>query len=81
MKIINDNEFENLKEEGARLIGKIIPYDLTEYPVIYFYVSPEEENLPTKEMVKTVYGNQNEVKGQFDVIRNWSTIQVVTIEI
>ena len=43
MKEIGIKEYENLRERGARLVGRVIPYD-SSLPVIYFTVDPDQQN-------------------------------------
>lgn len=78
MKELNQIEYENLREEGARLIGRVIPYDSSS-GTIYYMVSPEQDNFCATEILDTLFLIHAPLRGQFDVIRHWTTPEVVTI--
>lgn len=78
MRILNQTEYENLRGEGARLIGRVIPYDSSE-GTIYYMLSPDQENLCATEILDTLFLAHAPLRGQFDVIRHWTTPEVVTI--
>lgn len=40
MKELNQIEYENLRASGAKLIGRVIPYEASA-DIIYYMVSPE----------------------------------------
>ena len=76
--IRNQIEYENLRESGARLIGRVIPYDST-MGVIYYMVSPDQQNFCATEILDTLSLANKSLYGQFDVIRHWTTPEVTTI--
>ena len=78
MKVLDKKQYENLREEGARLIGRIISYDSIWAP-IYFMVSPEQQNLSPEEILDALFLIHPPISGQFDVIRHWAKNEVVTI--
>lgn len=78
MKELSQIEYENLRGEGARLIGRIIPYD-SSVGTIYYMVSPNQDNLCATEILDTLFLTHAPLRGQFDVIRHWTTPEVVTI--
>ncbi|ROS79320.1 hypothetical protein EEL35_13030 [Muribaculaceae bacterium Isolate-042 (Harlan)] len=78
MKELNQIEYENLRESGARLIGRVIPYDST-IGVMYYMVSPDQQNFCANEILDTLFQIHAPLQGQFDVIRHWTTPAVVTI--
>ncbi len=78
MKELNQIEYENLRASGARLIGRVIPYDASA-GIIYYMVSPEQQNFCVTEILDTLFLTHAPLRGQFDVIRHWTTPEVVTI--
>ncbi len=78
MKELNQIEYENLQASGARLIGRVIPYDASA-GIIYYMVSPEKQNFCVTEILDTLFLTHAPLRGQFDVIRHWTTPEVVTI--
>ena len=79
MKEIGIKEYENLRERGARLVGRVIPYD-SNLPVVYFTVEPEQQNLSSTAILDTLLLTHAHLRGQFDVIRHWATPEIVTIK-
>ena len=79
MKVLNQIEYENLRASGARLIGRVIPYDPSA-GVIYYMVPPEQQNFCATEILDTLFLIHAPLRGQFDVIRHWTTPEVVTIK-
>ncbi len=79
MKELNQIEYENLREEGARLIGRVIPYD-SSLGTIYYMVSPDQENFCATEILDTLLLTHPHLRGQFDVIRHWTIPEIVTIK-
>lgn len=78
MKVLNKIEYENLREEGARLIGRVIPYD-SSLGTIYYMVTPDQDNFCATEILDTLFLTHAPLRGQFDVIRHWATPEVVTV--
>lgn len=78
MRELTQIEYENLREEGARLIGRVIPYD-SSLGTIYYMVSPDQDNFCATEILDTLFLTHAPLRGQFDVIRHWTTPEVVTI--
>ena len=78
MKELNQIQYENLRNEGARLIGRVIPYDPS-LGTIYYMVSPDQSNFCATEILDTLFLTHAPLRGQFDVIRHWTTPEVVTI--
>ena len=68
MKVLNQIEYENLRASGARLIGRVIPYDPSA-GVIYYMVPPEQQNFCATEILDTLFLIHAPLRGQFDVIR------------
>ncbi|WP_289857722.1 hypothetical protein [uncultured Muribaculum sp.] len=79
MKEIGIKEYENLRERGARLVGRVIPYD-SSLPVIYFTVDPDQQNFGSTAILDTLLLTHKELCGQFDVIRHWATPEIVTVK-
>lgn len=79
MKELNQIEYENLREEGARLIGRVIPYDPSS-GTIYYMVSPDQEKFSATEILDTLLLTHPQLRGQFDVIRHWTIPEIVTIK-
>lgn len=78
MKELTLIEYENLRGSGARLLGRVIPYD-SSAGVIYYMVSPDQQNFCATEILDTLSLTHAPIRGQFDVIRHWTTPEVVTI--
>lgn len=78
MKELNRIEYENLRKKGARLIGRVIPYD-SSLGTIYYMVAPDQSNFCATEILDTLSLAHAPFCGQFDVIRHWTTPEVVTI--
>lgn len=78
MKEINIKEYENLRERGTRLLGRVIPYD-SSIEVIYFIVAPDQQNFGASAILETLLLTHPHLRGQFDVIRHWTTPEVVTV--
>ncbi len=78
MKEINIKEYENLRERGTRLLGRVIPYDAG-CEVIYFIVAPDQQNFGANAILDTLLLTHPHLRGQFDVIRHWTTPEVVTV--
>jgi hypothetical protein len=79
MKEINIKEYENLRERGTMLVGRIIPYDSSQ-PVIYFTVDPTQQNFCSTAILDTLLQTHENLHGQFDVIRHWTTPEIVTVK-
>lgn len=79
MKEINLKDYENLRERQARLVGRIIPYESTQ-PVIYFTVNPDQQGLNAISIIEKLLLTHPYLKGQFDVIRHWTTPEIVTVK-
>ena len=79
MKEIGIKEYENLRERGARLVGRVVPYD-SNLPVIYFTVAPEQQNFGSTAILETLLLTHEHLRGQFDVIRHWATPEIVTVK-
>lgn len=79
MKEIGIKEYENLRERGARLVGRVIPYD-SNLPVIYFTVAPEQQNLSSIAVLETLLLTHEHLRGQFDVVRHWASPEIVTVK-
>lgn len=77
MKEIGIKEYENLRERGLRLLGRVIPYD-SGIEVIYFMVSPEQQNYSVTAILETLLLNHPNLQGQFDVVRHWTCPEIVT---
>lgn len=77
MKEIGIREYENLRERGVRLLGRVIPYD-SGIEVIYFMVSPEQQTYGVAGILDTLLLTHPNLHGQFDVIRHWTSPEVVT---
>lgn len=78
MKEIGVREYENLREREVRLIGRVVPYD-SGIEVIYFIVSPEQQNIGAKAILDELHLTHPSLKGQIDVIRHWAPQEVVTV--
>lgn len=78
MKVLSQIEYENLREKRARLIGRVIPHD-SSLGTIYYMVSPDQDNFCATEILDTLFLVHAPLRGQFDVIRHWTTPEVVTI--
>jgi len=78
MKEIGVREYENLRERGVRLLGRVIPYD-SGIEVIYFMLPSEQQAFGAKAILDTLLLTHPNLKGQFDVIRHWASPEVVTI--
>ncbi len=78
MKELNQIEYENLRESGARLIGRVIPYNPS-LGVIYYMISPDQQKFCATEILDTLFLTHALLRGQFDVIRHWTTPEIVTI--
>lgn len=79
MNEIGIKEYENLRERGARLVGRVIPYD-TNQPVVYFTIDPEQQNLGSIAILDTLLLTHEHLRGQFDVIRHWATPEIITVK-
>jgi|GEM_PF-1554367 len=78
MKELKQIEYENLREKGVRLIGRVIPHDSSS-DTIYYMVSPEQDNFCATEILDTLSLTHVPLRGQFDVIRHWTTPEILTI--
>lgn len=79
MKEIGLKEYENLRERGARLVGRIIPYDSGQ-PVIYFTVDPNQQSIGAEAILDTLLLTHETLHGQFDVIRHWTSPEIVSVK-
>lgn len=78
MKDLYQIEYENLRAARVRLIGRVIPYEAS-VGIMYYMVPPEQQNFCATEILDTLYLSNAPLRGKFDVIRHWTTPEVVTI--
>lgn len=71
-------EYEKLREQGFTLLGRIVPYSKT-LQVLYYAIPENQQNFSCTEILDTLLLTHPNLKGEFDVIRHWTSPEIKSI--
>lgn len=78
MKEITQDEYEKLRGNGFRLIGRIQSHSKNAAPIFY-QIKESQKGFSATEILDTLVLTHSELKGTFDVFRHWASPDVKTI--
>lgn len=79
MKEITQTEYEQLRGQGEKLIGRIYPHDKFG-EIIYYRISEDRMGYSCTEVLDTLLLTHREiVPGRYEVFRHWAQPEVKTI--
>lgn len=79
MKEITQEEYEKLRGNGVRLIGRVQSHSRNTSPIFY-QIEEKQKGFCATEILDTLTLTHCELKGKFDVFRHWASPDVDTID-
>mgnify|MGYP001783644111 FL=1 len=79
MKELTQAEYETLREQGEKLIGRVYPHAKPR-EIIYYQIAEDQKDFSCTEVLDTLLLTHREiVPGRYDVFRHWADPEVKSI--
>ena len=79
MKELTQAEYETLREQGEKLIGRVYPHAKSR-EIIYYQIAEDQKDFSCTEVLDTLLLTHREiVPGRYDVFRHWADPEVKSI--
>lgn len=80
MKELTQAEYEELREQGEELIGRVYPYDRPD-EILYYQITEDQMGFSSTEVLDTLLLTHLEiVSGRYEVFRHWAYPEVKIID-
>lgn len=79
MKELTQAEYETLREQGEKLIGRVYPH-VNPHEIIYYQITEDQKDFSCTEVLDTLLLTHREIiPGRYDVFRHWADPEVKSI--